>query len=160
MRTLVVGNQSFNYPDQGEDPIWGENSTEWAVAITDAIADLQTTGDIAQTSASIANNQSSPATIAALLLDTSNVRSAEISYAIYRISTSNPSGNAESGVIYAIYDDSASSGNKWQISQEYTGNAGVVFSIADNGQFSYTSTDIGSLGYSGIIKFRSRSLNP
>lgn len=157
-KTLVVNNKSFEYPEQGDDPQWGEPSTDWASEVTDVLNSLLAPGDILQTEFTVANNQSGSAEINGFLLNTGVVRSAVIDYSIYRISTSNPSGNAETGILLAVYDNSASSGNKWLISQETDGNAGVTLSISDTGQFSYTSTDIGTLGYSGTMKFKSRSI--
>lgn len=156
-KQLIVNNKTFNYPQQGEDPTWGNDAADWASEVTTVLNDLVTPGDILQTTFTIANNQSSTANIEGLLLDTGNVRSAVIEYSIYRVSTSQPSGNAESGTIHAIYDTSAATGYKWTITVETTGDAGVSINVTDTGQFTYTSTDIGTLGYSGIMKFRSKS---
>lgn len=155
---LTIRNKTFNYPEQGEDPVWGEESTGWAEEVTEVISDIISPGDILQTSFSIANNQSSPADITGFLMDTGIVRSAIIDYSIYRISSGITYGNAENGIIFAVYDNSAPSNQKWSISIETNGNSGVILSINDSGQFSYTSTDIGSLGYSGLMKFKSRSI--
>jgi hypothetical protein len=157
-KTLIVNGKTFNYPEQGEDPIWGEDATAWAEEVTNVLDDLVSAGDIFQTEFTIVNNQSTSADVNGLLLDTSVVRSAVIDYSIYRVSTSNPSGNVENGTIFAVYDNSASSGNKWIISQEKNGEAGVTLDIDDDGQFTYTSTDIGAAGYSGSMKFKSRSI--
>lgn len=155
---LVIRNKTFNYPTQGEDPLWGEDSTDWAQEVTDVLNDLVSSGDILQTSFSVANNQSVSADVVGLLIDTGVVRSAIIDYSIYRISTANPSGNAENGTIFAMYDNSAAPGSKWIISIEKNGESGVDLDITDIGQFTYTSSDIGTLGYVGLMKFRSRSI--
>lgn len=155
---LTIRGKTFNYPTQGEDPIWGEDGTDWAVEVTEVLGDLISDGDILQTTFSIVNNQTTPADVVGLLIDTGVVRSAIIDYSVYRVSDTNPSGNAENGTIFAVYDNSASSGNKWKISIEHNGNAGINLDITDLGQFTYTSTDIGAAGYVGIMKFRSRSI--
>lgn len=155
---LIVNGTSYVYPDPGEDPNWGAGATDWASAVTDALNTLLASGDILDTTFSIDNNISIVTNVNGLLFDPGTVRAANIDYAIYRTSTANPSGNAETGVIYLIYDDSASAGSKWQLNQKIDGASGVVFSITDTGQVQYKSTDIGSTSYSGTIKFRAKTL--
>lgn len=155
---LTVRSKVYNYPEQGEDPIWGEEATGWAEAVTDVLADVVGPGDILQTAFSVANNQVAPAEVTGLLLDTGVVRSAVIDCSVYRVSTAQPYGHAENFTIYAIYDNSAPVNSKWSISIEANMNSGVTLDINDLGQFTYTSTDIGTLGYNGTMRFRSRSI--
>lgn len=155
---LVVNGNTYNYPDPGENPNWGEQAAEWAEAVTIALASIINPGDILENTFSISNNLSIAANVNGLIFDSSLVRSSLVSYNIYRISTSTQSGNTESGNIYLNYDDNASSGNKWSFSQIRNGSAGVALSILDNGQVQYKTTDIGSLGYSGSITFSAKTI--
>lgn len=157
-RVLVVDNVSYNYPDPGEDPGWGENASDWASAVTEVLASLLSSGDILETTFNISNNISSPTNVTGLAFNTGTVRSAVITYSIYRISSTTTSGKAETGTINIVYDNSASSGNKFLMTQEATGNSGVTFNITDAGQFTYISTDIGATSYSGTMKFVAKVL--
>lgn len=157
-KTLVINGTAYQYPIPGEDPNWGDDGTGWAEAVTDALATLLGAGDILQTTFTITNNISVADNVNGLLFDPGVTRAANIDYSIYRISNTNPSGYAETGTIYIIYDTSASVGNKWQLSQRTTGNSGVTFSITDSGQIQYKSNDIGTTGYSGTMKFRAKAL--
>ena len=159
-KALVVAGTSYNFPVSGENPEWGEDATAWAEAVTEVLSTLLAPGDILETTSTINNNISSATNINGLVFDPGTVRAANINYAIYRISTANPSGHAEDGMIALIYDDSASAGNKWQLSQRRGGTeAGVTFSITDAGQVQYTSTDINSTGYVGTITFTAKTLS-
>jgi hypothetical protein len=155
---LTVNNTTFNYPTNGESPGWGQDTTDWAVAVTDVLASLVSSDDILQTSYSINNNVSTPTDVNRLFFNPSTVRAANIQYSVYRISTANPSGHVESGIIYLNYDNAASLGSKWSFTQQKNGDSGVVFSITDAGQIQYISTDIDSTGYSGVIKFTAKTL--
>lgn len=159
--TLIVNGTSYEYPVPGENPSWATDATDWAKAVTSVLATLVAPGDILQTQFTINNNISIPTNINGLIFDGGTVRAANVDYTIYRISTSNPAGHTESGRIYLTYDDSASIGNKWVISQISNGtNSDVVFSINEStGQIQYISSDIGSLGYSGLITFSAKVLN-
>ncbi len=157
-RNLVVNNNVYAYPDPGEDPGWGEASSDWAEAVTDVLASLLSSGDILETTFNVANNVSSPANITGMAFNTGTVRSAIITYSIYRVSSITLSGKAETGQLYIVYDNSASSGNKFLLTQEATGNSGITFDITDAGQFTYTSTDIGATSYSGVMHFTAKAL--
>jgi hypothetical protein len=158
-RELVVNNQTFDYPTDNQDPGWGQDASDWAAEVTDVLNTILAPGDILQTTFDINDNQSSPTSVQGLAFDSSVSRSANITYSIYRTSTDTPAGNAESGVISIVYDNNASVGTKWKISQTKNGEAGVLFTISDLGQFSYTSTEIdtGSGGYAGTLKFSAKS---
>ena len=155
---LTVNNTTFNYPGAGEDPGWGEDATAWASAVTQVLNSLLGPGDLLETTFNAANNISSAEEVVGLLFDTGTVRAAIIEYSLYRVSDSTPSGAAESGTMIMVYDTSASAGNKWLLVQESTGDAGIALTVTDSGQFEYTTTDIGSVNYSGVLKFKARTL--
>ena len=156
---LIVNGTSYQYPNVGEDPNWGEDATAWSQAVTEVLSTLLAPGDILQTKVSINNNITVLTNVTGLLFDPGTARAANIDYAIYRTSTSTTSGNSEAGTILISYDDSASAGSKWQMSQRVSGGAGVSFFITDLGQVQYKSSDIGSVGYVGNIVFRAKVLS-
>lgn len=156
--SLTVNNTTYIFPSPGDEPGWGEEVTGWATEVTNVLSTLVGAGDILETSFTVTNNQSTAADVSGLAFSTATVRSAFIEYSIYRTSDTNTSGNAETGVILLVYDNSASTGNKWLISNgPYVGDAGVSFTVTDAGQVQYTSTDIGSTNYSGTMKFKART---
>jgi hypothetical protein len=156
---LIVNGTSYEYPIPGSDPNWGEGATDWAEAVTEALNTLLAPGDILQTIFSIDNNISVATNINGLLFDPGTVRAANVDYAIYRTSTLNPSGNAETGTIHLIYDDSAAVNQKWKLTQSTDGSSGISLSITDSGQMQYISSDIDVAGYSGEIRFKARTLS-
>ena len=157
--TLTVNNIPFEYPVSGDSPGWGGPATDWATEVTLVLNELLGSTDIVQTPFIISNNITSFTNIVGLSFNTGLVRGAVIDYTIYRTSTANPTGQAESGVLSVVYDNLAGSGSKWSlIAYGLNGNSGVTFNITDAGQLQYKSTDIGATGYSGVMHFRARSL--
>lgn len=155
---LTVNNTVFAYPTPGDEPGWGEAATSWAEEVTDVLGSLLGPDDILETSATINNNVASATNIPGLLFNTASARGAVIEYSVYRVSTANPSGNSETGIMTLIYDAGASAGNKWTMTiGNIAGESGVSFSVTDAGQVQYVSTDIDSAGYSGVIKFKARA---
>lgn len=159
-KPLTINGTTYQYPESGENPNWsnGAGPTEWAEAVTDTLTTLIGPGDILNTTFAIDNNITVATDINGLIFDSGTVRAAFISYSVYRTSTSNPSGHTEVGSQQIIFDDSASVGSKWSLTQNSNGNAGIAFSIGDTGQVKYLSSDIGATGYSGVIKFSGKAL--
>lgn len=155
---LVVAGTTYLYPESGEDPNWAQGPTEWAVAVTEALATLIGPGDILSTTFAIDNNISVATNINGLLFDSGTIRAANVSYTIYRTSTANPAGHSETGTILLTFDDSAPVNEKWKMTQTQNGDAGVPISITDAGQAQYMSTDIGATGYVGTIVFTAKAL--
>lgn len=154
-KVLIVNNTPYNYPTAGDEPGWGGDATGWSTGVTEVLNDLFGPNDILETAFNIANNQPIASDVTGLAFNTASVRSAVIDYSVIRISTDNPNGNAETGKIHIVYDNLAG----WSIGQGgIIGNSGTTFTILSTGQLQYKSTDIGTLNYSGTMKFRAKTL--
>lgn len=159
MPLLTIKGNVYDYPSTGTPPGWGEGATDWAQAVTNVLSTLLAPGDILQSSFAIDNKTLSYTNINLLSFDGAVVRAANVSYAIYRTSSTNLSGKVEQGTLFLTYDNAAASGSKWIISRQNSGESGVSFNCTDAGQVQYISTDIGATSYSGIIKFSARTLS-
>jgi hypothetical protein len=111
--------------------------------IDNALGTVTTTGDIALTSFTAADNQSSPANVTGFAFANGTVRAFRALVSITRAAT------------YANYQiDGIQKASSWEISQEYVGdNTGIVFTITSAGQIQYTSTSTGS---TADIQFRAQ----
>lgn len=155
---LTIQGNTYEYPVPNEDPNWSGDATDWAEAVTDALSTLLGTGDILNSSVNISNNASSATDITGLIFDPGQVRAANITFSVYRESDSTTSGYSETGTIYITYDNNAATNSKWILNKVGVGDSGMNFTILDTGQVQYTSNDIGSAGYSGVMKFSAKSL--
>jgi hypothetical protein len=110
---------------------------------------IVSSGDINETSFSVANNQVAPANVTGLAFANGTVRSAKVHYSIVIDATADL---FETGTIYAIQR-----GSDWVISQSETGDDSlVVFSITNAGQIQYTSANYSGF-VSGTMKFRAQT---
>lgn len=154
MIQLVVAGQVYNFPSPNDPPNWGEEVTDWAQAVTDALTAVFGPNDIAQTISPI-NNTGTLANVIGLFFDPTQVRSAIVEYSIYRASTGGGATElAETGVLYLTYFSVA---NRWDIANSYGGNANITFTMTPGGQLQYTATPITGTVVSSTIHFSAKA---
>jgi hypothetical protein len=153
-KELVVGNSVFEFPELGDNPDYGEQVTDWATAVTDALQTVQQPNDIATTIAAINNNVSVASPINGFSFDPSEVLSFTATYYLER-STVTPATNVvENGTITGNFD-----GTTWSIAYERVGFTGVNFTMTAGGQVNYTSTNVTGSSYAGRIIFTAKVIN-
>lgn len=152
---LTVNGDVYEYPSNRQAPGWGEDSSAWAVAVTDVLANVVGQGDILQTSATIANTGTSVA-ISGFSFDPALVRASICEYSIYRKTDTAGDERVEAGTIYITFKTVAGT---WDITVVGSGGSGISLSINSSGQVLYTVSEVlGGANYSGTMKFRARSL--
>jgi hypothetical protein len=114
-------------------------------------------GMIDETTFTIANNQSSAATITGLLFSGASVRSAFIDYQVYRNTTGGGAlERSEAGMLIATYSTVAAS---WEITSGLTvGDSGVTFSITSGGQVKYVSDSQSGTPATSKMTFKARTM--
>lgn len=152
-KTLQIGSETFEYPENRENPGWGEEATGWAEAVTDAIANVQGPNDILTTSANLNNNQAVAANVNNFRFDTSEVQAISAEYLIIRVYDSGSSTVTESGEIIGNYN-----GSDFVISQDAVGDAGITFSITSVGQVQYISSNLTN-HVSSVIRFKAKTID-
>lgn len=152
--TLTISGTPYSFPTSGQEPDWGENVSNWAQAVTDALSGLNTTGDILTTSFSPADNQVLPANVVGFSFDSSQVQGFIAEYSIYR--TDGSIGFSETGNIYGTYN---AKDGAWTIAQTGVNieNCSVLLTITSGGQLQYTSSSLGGT-HSCKMVFRARAL--
>lgn len=153
---LTVNGVTYAYPTNN-DELWGVQATNWAVAVTSALATATSQGDLSPTTlVTIQNNQPTPTNVTGLLFDKAIVRSAEIEYYVYRVRGATEV--LESGTIRVGFKTDA---DTWYLNRTSSliDEVGVHFDITTSGQVTYTSTDISTSGtYAGAMRYRARVL--
>ena len=153
-KKLVVGNEEFEIPLQGENPDWGTEVTDFLEAVAGALETVQQPNDVLLTTANIANNQTTPANIAGFSFTTAEVQAINCEFFVSRSTTSPAQTITESGSIVGNFN-----GTAWSITIVSVGYAGITFSITPAGQIQYVSTNIIGSGYVGAIKFKAKVIN-
>lgn len=154
MITVTINNKTFNIPEQGQEPGWGEEVTAYLVELANVVNFLQAPGDIVNSTAIIANNVTSPQDIIGMQFFNANTRSARVTYQVKRQVTG--SILIQSGTLYLDWNPQTAS---WVLTQDYTsGNAGITFSVTGLGQVQYTTTNMTGTGYQGDIVFSAKTL--
>jgi uncharacterized protein YjbI with pentapeptide repeats len=154
-KTVIVGTEEFEIPLEGENPGYGEQLSDFFVAVADALQNVQQPNDILSTAANIANNVTTPTNIPGFSFDTAEVQSINSEFLIKRTTDVPAQVLTESGFVEGNFD-----GTNWSISIRTTGGySGVDLSITPSGQIQYVSTDLTGSNYAGQITFRAKVFN-
>lgn len=152
-KPLTIGSETFDFPINGQNSGWGEQVTDWAEAVTNALQTVQGPADILLTTANIINNQSTFVNINGFSFSTATVEAFTAEYYVLRTTAIPAASKVESGHISGNYD-----GTAWLISIQNTGDAGIDFQITSGGQLQYKTDNMVGSNYSGVIKFKAKSI--
>jgi len=150
-KTVTVNGNSYTLAQQGDEPPYGEDQADLIEALVDVAATVVATGDITSTTFTLGNNTSS--TVTGLVFDPAVVRAATITYTISR--TTATQEVTEHGVMLLTC---VNTGTTFAFSQYSTGDAGVTFTVASTGQFSFTSSNLTGGSYVGKLTFSAKSI--
>lgn len=153
-KIVTVGTENFEIPVQGENADYGEELTDYFVAVADALTTVQQPNDILPTTAAINNNQTSFTNIPGFSFDTSEVIEIEAVYVVTRSTTSPSTVLSENGKIEGNYN-----GTTWSISISGEDDADIEFDITSGGQIQYKTGNMSGSGYTGQIIFKAKVFN-
>ena len=143
-KNLKVGNTTYSYPTQGQDPAWGQPASDWAEAITNVVATLSGASDINLSEGNINNNQVVAIPITAtkgknLQFNDTTVIAAEITYLVQR--TVGAATIRQFGKFMLVKDNGI-----WNVLETSTsGDSGIIFAVAvvsGLAKITYTSTNL------------------
>ena len=154
---VTIQGTTIPVASSGESPNWASGIVSVIQAIANALSSVIGPYDISTQSFDISSyNSVSNQNITGLVFSTAVVRSALIRYTVYR--NTNSTTVAETGLMEVVYNPGNSSGHKWELMREYTGNASITFNITDTGQVQFTTTSISGTGHSGKISFSAQAI--
>lgn len=151
-RQVTINNTTYTLPLQADEAPWGSDLSDIIQALIDVANTVTSPGDISTTTFVLANNQASTAPVTGLAFDPALVRSATVTYSIYRSTTTDEV--AEHGVMLIAYK---STDNSYEIARYSVGDAGVEFSIPSTGQAQFTSSNLAGASYAGSLKFNAKA---
>jgi len=162
-KLLTVGNEEFEFPLEGENAGYGSEITDWAEAVTTALATVQKPNDIPTTSEILLNPDiliNTPSAIPGFSFPTAEVIAIESKYLFKRAYTTIAEGNVvrmEVGFIEGFFN-----GSEWGISIRTTGDASVLITVNSSGQMLYQTTanfPVGATNKSLSIVYEARVIN-
>lgn len=154
-KIVIVGTEEFEIPLEGENGNYGEQVSDWIVAVSDSLTTVLQPNDIVRTSASILNNISVATPVAGFLFDSSEVVSINAEFTVTRTTDFPAVTLVQSGIIEGNYD-----GSTWIITIRSVRDAGVLFDITNSGQITYTTpVPMTGTNYSGEILFKAKVFN-
>lgn len=162
-KLLTVGNEEFEFPLEGENAGYGSEITDWAEAVTTALATVQKPNDIPTTSEILLNPDillNTPSAIPGFSFPTAEVIAIEAKYLFKRSYTTIAEGNVvkmEVGFIEGYFN-----GSEWGIAIRTTGDASILVTINSAGQMLYQTTEnfpVGATNKVLSIVYEARVIN-
>lgn len=152
---VTIQGTEIEFPTAGESPNWGPAIVEFAQAVEDALAASLGDFDVFPQTFILTQNANTNLDIPNLNFPIDEVRSAFITYSVYRSTATNSS--FDSGEMVIIYD---SLNTTWYLQRESVGNSDtdITFNITSAGQIQITTTSLSGTGYSGRIAFSAQAL--
>lgn len=140
-KRLTVGNQVFEYPDNTQNPGWGEQAAEWAEAVTDVLQVFQGPNDLVSQSTNLPINGAIPGVI----FSTASVASFKFEYSIL---------NSVGGVLEVGEINGINTGTTFDLQQEQFGDdLGSFTMVFQNMHYTKNS------GNGTIIKFSAKTID-
>jgi hypothetical protein len=157
--TVTISGTPIQFPVSADSPNWAPAITQFAELTADALASVAGPYDIPPQIYTMVANVNTNVSLPALAFPVAAVQGAAVQYTVYRSTTgSGATTVSEFGTLEVIYNPNNPTGNKWEMSREYTGNGDVTFSITDLGQVQFSSTSITGSNHSGTIGYTAKSL--
>ena len=161
---IVIKNTPIDIPEQGESQPWGPAITEALQALADAVNVSTGSYDVPPQVLHIDSfNSATDVTVDNLYFPPTDVISSFTFYSVIRQTQDSGAGDAknvsEEGTMEVIYNSLNPVGNKWQLIRTSTGDASITFSITDLGQVTFSTTALSGINHTGLISFRSLSIN-
>lgn len=152
-KDVQIGQDIYSIPDNLENPGYGEELSDYLVAVGDTLNDLQGVNDITLTTSNISDSQSSFVNVEGLLFDTGAVKTFSAPYIVIR--SVDGTTNVEAGTMHGAFD-----GTTWSLLvNDVQQDAGVAFFITAGGQVQYKTDTLVGTNYSGLIKFKAKTLD-
>jgi hypothetical protein len=161
MPKITIKGTIIDIPNSGGSPNWAPAIIEAFQAIADTVNLFTGTFDVApQTIVIDAYNPGVNIDIDNLVFPATDVRAATVYYTVYRktedttISSFDAIELAEAGTLEIVYNNSRTSGSKWEVGRSGEGDASVIFTVTDLGQIQLTTETVTGINHTGILSYR------
>lgn len=146
---VVVGGEIIEFPSSGAQANWSPPLIQFAQAVSGVLASVAGAYDVPAQILTLSSDVNTSLNIPLLTFPTTNVRSAFIRYAIYRLSDTTT--ESETGTLEIIYNNATGA---WQISREAVGtDTNSTFTVTNVGQVQITTTAIGGVYDTGTLSY-------
>jgi hypothetical protein len=153
---ITINGTPIEFPSDADSPDWSAGIIQFAQVVALALNTNSSSSNIPAQVFTIDNfNGVVGQPIQNLAFNPSLVRAAFIDYAVFRQTTGAGASTVyEVGTLNIIFN-----GTSWEMYRNFTGNeTGMVFSISNGGQVSFTNTTITGSNHTGQLSFSATTL--
>lgn len=157
MPVIVISGTPIVFPDSGSPENWAPAVIAFAEATAAAIEGNAGPSDVSPQTYVIDNfNPGTNISIPNLVFSTTTVQGAFINYALYR--STNATSAYETGTMQIAHNPNGSTGQKWELTQQFTGGGSISFNITDTGQMQFSTIALTGLSHTGRLSYSAKAL--
>lgn len=155
--TINIAGTVIEFPSSDASPDWSPALILFAQAVESALSSFVGPFDVPPQIQTIdAYNPGVNINLQNAAFPTSDVRSVELIYAVYRNTTTTTV--YETGTLKAIYSPNNPVTQKWEVMRFGVADALIDFTFLDSGQVVFTTQAISGANHTGSLTFQAKSL--
>lgn len=154
--TVIIQGTPIQFPTSSDEPNWAPPVSQFATLVAQALSGVIGPNDISPQVYTMVSNTNTNVSIPGLQFATSQVRSANIRYSVYR--TTNSANAAEAGNIVMVYNVNSPVNQKWEWTLTRAGDGDITFVVLDTGQLEFSTTALAGSNHAGFISFAAQAL--
>ena len=158
MPDLTIQGTVIAFPDSSSAPNWAPAVIDFAEAVEEALDGVVGSFDVSPRVQVIDALNPGTAEVLSLSFSTSDVRSAVITYSVFRTATAPSTTAYEAGTLTIVYSPNNPTNSKWEVQREAVGDGECDFTVSDVGQVSITTTQIGTTNHAGSLSYSAKAL--
>ena len=154
---IQIQNNIIEFPESAQEPNWAPAMVEFALAVEAALNQVTGPFDVPPQILDIdAQNPGVNVDMPNFAFPVAEVRAVHAIYSCFRTTTTTTV--SETGTMQFVYNPDGPIGNKWEITRDFTGDAGITFNVTDIGQVTFTTSTLGGSNHVGRLTYQAKAL--
>lgn len=151
MPNITIQGEVIEIPNSGASPNWAPAIIRFAELVANTLNSFAGPYDVSKQIVPLPSDVNVNNDAPLLNFPVAAVRGAFIRYTVYR--KSDTVTKVKAGNLIAVYNPDASPGNKWDLTDVFSGENILSFNITDAGQVQYTTTALGGVYQEGTLTY-------
>lgn len=151
MPNITLDGEIIEFPNSAASPNWAPAVIRFAELVANSLNAFAGPYDVSKQVVPLNVDVNTNVDAPLLNFPVAAVRGAFIRYTVYR--KSDTVTKVKAGNLIAVYNPDGTPGNKWDLTDVFSGQNILNFSVTDEGQVQYTTTALGGIYTEGTLTY-------